>query len=479
MPVSDRHPDFVAAAPAWQLCRDVAAGSRQVKERGTAYLPRPSGMDAADYGNYLKRAALFPALGRTVQALAGAVHAKPPAVSAPAAALPDLRDVTLRDESLEDVALQATQEVLTTGRCGILVDHAPAAGDPAGARPYWVLYEAEDVINWRTEHVGSDPSQLVQVVLSEYGPPVDEVDDFSRKVEERYRELALVDGVYRTRLWARDPALVVDVAKRPWVPGEWITPTRRGEPLHFIPFTFLGPSGVTPEVTKPPLEDLAEVVIAHFRNSADHEHGLFLVALPTPWVAGASGDNQALKIGPSVCWKLDANGRAGLLEFTGAGLAAIREAMAAKEKMMAILGGRLLLEEPHAQAETATSAMLRYGAESATLRTIASAVSAALTRALRWHAWWVGTDDEPPLGTRVDLSRELLQVRATPDEVRALLMLAQAGKVSFDTFFHLLQQGGWTRPGITAEAEAAAIRSEEPGLLDESGSADGGPGGGA
>ena len=39
-----------------------------------------------------------------------------------------------------------------------------------------------------------------------------------------------------------------------------------------------------------------------------------------------------LRIGPSTCWQLEKDGRAGLLEFSGAGLGAIRAAMEAKEK---------------------------------------------------------------------------------------------------------------------------------------------------
>lgn len=403
---------------------------------------------------------------------------KPPAVSAPDSLRPDLADLTLRDEGVEDVTLRLVQEVLTVGRAGVLVD-MPESGS-GRPRPYWALFEAEDVVNWRTDRVGNDPSQLVQVVIREYGPVADD-DPFSHKVEERYRELALalVDGVYRVRTWVRsDPKLVVNTEATPWRPNEWITPTRRGEPLRFIPFCFVSPVGIATDVARPPLEDLAEVIVGHYRNSADLEWGLFHTALPTPWISGAgTSDQQTLRLGSSVAWKLGENARAGMLEFRGDGLKAIADAMSAKEKQMAVLGARLLLEEPSARvAETATSAMLRHGAEAASLRTVASAVSAALTRCLRWHAWWVGTERDLPLDVRADLSRDFLNVKASPDEVRALLMLAQAGKVSYETFFHLLAQGGWARPGVSAEAELQAIRSEEP-PLDDSGPADGGPGG--
>jgi len=476
MAVDQTHPAYDAALPTWTLCRDVAAGARVVKSKGSAYLLKPSGMSLEDSRHYSERAALFSALPRTIMALSGAIFTKPPVVEGvPAALLPQLEDVTLRDESLEDVAHMAVEEVLRVGRFGILVD-MPESG-ASGSRPYWCLVPAERIVNWRTARVGDDPEQLVQLVLRE-DVDVPTADGFGRKTVAQFRELALAAGdqgfVYQVRTWTKsDPAYVVSTVNTPFTAGEWITPLRRGVPLDFIPFTFVGPAGVTPDVAKPPLEDLADVVIAHFRNSADLEWGLFLVALPTPYASGVVGDGKApLKIGPSVVWMLEKEGKAGLLEFTGAGLAAIKEAMAAKERHMAVLGGRLLLEEANAKnAETATSARLRYSAEAASLRTIAGAVAAALTRALRWHVWWTSTGEALPLSVEVRLSDEFFQVRASADEVRAALLAVQAEQMSFKSFFAFLQRGGWARPGVTVEQERAEILGQGSGggALDDGG----------
>ena len=145
--------------------------------------------------------------------------------------------------------------------------------------------------------------------------------------------------------------------------------------------------------------------------------------------------------------------------------------MAAKEKLMSVLGGRLLLEEPHVQAETATSARLRYSAEAASLRTISGAVSAALTRVLRWHVWWQGTG-ELPLDVHVRLTDEFF-MHATADEVRAATSSMQAELISYKTFYQILQRGGWTRKEITADEELREIRREpgSPRLVSDTGAA--------
>lgn len=452
--VTETHPQYAAAEPAWSLCRDVTSGARAVKAKGVLYLPKPAGMDRGDYASYNARAAFFPAAGRTIQALTGAVFTRPPMlVGVPAVVLAQLADATLTDIAITDLAVQMTQEILTIGRAGLLLD---LAEDGGAGRPYWSLVSAERIVNWRCGPVGTDPDQLAQLVIRE-DVTTPTADGFGRVHAVQYRELAIVDGVYRMRLWTgSSPAIVTDTTAMPFTAGPWVVPTRRGQPLDFIPFSFVNPSGVGPDIEKPPLEDLCDLVIAHFRNSADHEYGLFLTALPTVWAAGLAGANQRLKIGPSVAWVLEKDGKAGMLEFTGAGLGAIREAMSAKERQMAVLGGRLLLEASTARTETAASVRLRYSAETASLRTIASAVSTAVTRLVRWHCWWLGAGDVD-LTITFALTDEFFSLKATADEVRASLLLYQSDSISFDTFFNQLQLGGWTREGVTADQERAAI----------------------
>ena len=86
---------------------------------------------------------------------------------------------------------------------------------------------------------------------------------------------------------------------------------RRGEPLSFIPFVFLGTTHSSPQLSEPPLLDLADINLAHWRNSCDHEQGLHIVAAPTPFVSGMNrgdGDTSQVSIGPSTVWMLDKDG---------------------------------------------------------------------------------------------------------------------------------------------------------------------------
>lgn len=459
--VRTKHPAYAATESQWQRCRDLIAGSDEIKDGPNAkdYLPQPAGMDNDDYEFYKERALYYNAMSRTVVALSGAVMRRPPELEVPGSIAAHLEDVTLRDEPLDVVALRIVTELLSVGRYGVLLDMPADAAE--NARPYWVTIPAERIINWRTARVGADPEQLVLVVIEEDAPAP--ADAFSHATTKQYRELSLEGGVYQSRVWQSNGE---SGEKEQFAPGPWATPMRRGQKLTFIPFTFIGTDGVTPDVTRAPLLDLADVAIAHYRNSADHEHGLFLVALPTPWASGIKADSK-LKIGPSVTWILSDASRAGMLEFSGKGMEAIRQAMGAKERLMATLGARLLEDPTNTAAETATAVRMRHSGEAASLSTIAGAASAGLTRLARWHAWWFSGTGDLKTDITIRLCIDFSQVKASPEEVKTALLAVQAGKMSFDTFYSLLEKGGWTREGITAEDEKAQIETETPPPVDE------------
>ena len=218
----------------------------------------------------------------------------------------------------------------------------------------------------------------------------------------------------------------------------------------------------------PPLLELANLNLAHWRNTCDHEQGLHLVSLPTPFVAGMRGageDVETLNIGPSTVWILEKEGKAGMAEFTGAGMKSLETALLAKQHQMATLGAKLLEEQPTVAQETATAVLARHAGEHATLRTMAQSMEQGLGVALQTMAWWAGLDAKPDdVPVKVELNKDFLQVKAQPQEIQTALATLQAGEISYQTFWNLLTEGGWARYGVTAEEEKLEI-SREPEQL--------------
>ena len=108
----------------------------------------------------------------------------------------------------------------------------------------------------------------------------------------------------------------------------------------------------------------------------------------------------------------------------------------------------------------------------ASLRTIASSLGAALTTLVRWHGWWAAGTGPIDLSVRVDIADDLDRLQVSADDIRAALLAVQSDLMSFDSFHHLLEAAGWTRPGATAADERAAILAATRLLTDGRGDDD-------
>ena len=459
--VATKHKLYEELEDRWARCRHVTGGSDVVKAQGVKYLPLLDShkRDIGKYEAYKLRALFYNATGRTVAGLSGGIFQKAPAVTIEGPVVEQMqehmKDVTLTDEPLDMFALKVTREHLITGRYGILVDMANE--DQTTPRPYWVGYAAEDIINWRYKKLGGD-QELVLVVLREVEESIDEKDEFAAKPRIQYRVLRLSDdGVYTQQIYIEDTATNQEgTVEKKFIAGEVITPKRRGVALDFIPFALPWTLPI------PPLLDLVEVNLSHYRGSADLKHGLHMTALPTPWVSGrtAANQNTPLQIGSGTAWDLDKEGSAGMLEFTGKGLGAIRTDLLDMQSMMATLGARLL-QEPPRYAETALSVSMRHASDYATLRTIAQVVEQQISWAIKIHQWWLSTEKQVlNIKSGIELNKVFHDQSITADELRAMLLALQSNSISYKTFYARLSNTGWMREGVTAEEEMEEIQDQ-------------------
>jgi hypothetical protein len=468
MPIQTPRKEFTQQLPKWTRCADVLAGSDAVKAAGTTYLPKIDGQTQKEYQAYLDRALFYNGTARTRSALVGSVFRKdlepklPDALSA--VVTPDLQDVTLEGTPLNDFGLTTLEAVIGKGRYGILVDMPDETTPEDVRRPYWVAYEAEQIINWRKMKRGADYVTSL-IVLKECVDEDDARDEYTPTEVLQYRELRLVASdstfIYRQRVFRKSGQTGNFIQH-----GLDVFPKRRGVSLDFIPFVVVNPSDVRLDVEKPPLLDMVDVNLSHYRSSADLEHGERFTALPTPWVNGLPTDTKKIMLGPTQALILRGpNAGAGFLEFKGEGLKQLEKALDRKAEQMAVLGARLI-EQARAQAETAESVKARHAASHATLKVMAGTVGLALTMALRWHVWWAGFDVKPDEVT-VELNKEFFEVVLSAEDVKSEVLRWQAGACSFETLYYNLTRGGRTRPGVTFDEEKKLIDGEEQDRLDK------------
>lgn len=443
---STTHAEYDHWLPTWKRCRDFVAGERAVKDAGGLYLPPVSEvMTPARYAHYLSHADFEPAASRTVEACTGLLFRQPLGVVAPPALAAHLTDVTLQGETLLAFAQLAAIETLTVGGFVALLD--------VGQRPYWTGYRREQVVNYRTAVAGGDTALTMLVLCESYAEP-DPSNRFKARPRKRYRVLELVGGTYSVTVWEQNPDTRNGGAE--WVARDPIVPTRRGTPLDFIPVVFFSPLGGLSDPTpgKPPVLDLVNVNLAHYRKSADYGQALHWAGMPQPYVTGHSA-TEPLMIGGGKIWTFDGpETKVGLLESRADSVGALRIALQDLRLLMQALGARLIAEPEG--AETATAAKIRNAAETAALRNVAIAVSEGCTALARWHHWWNGFET-PEDEIAVTVSTDLAASRLTSDEVRALLEAVEKEVISWESAYSILQRGEWALPGISAEIERARI----------------------
>jgi len=447
MPVNAQHREYEEYKIQWKRIRDAIAGEDAIKKAEIEHLPRPAGQDGYDYKQYLKRGLFYGASGRTVQGLVGAIFRKDPILDVPSRIEPMLENITLTGLPFSNLAKMTVEEIISMGRCGVLVDRPTSEEGQA----YLRLYPAESIINWRTINVDG-MEKLEQVILHEERQRA-ESDGFGTEFYNVYRVLNLTDEGYEVSVYEEGEDANGDLAH---TEVESFEPRKRGERLDYIPFIFISPNDLTPPVDKSPILDLVNVNLSHYRTQADLEQGNYLTSSPTPYIVGQkNAENAAWSIGSGTIWFLSEGASTGMLEYTGAGLSFLENSLDRKQGMMALLGARLL-EESKRTAEAAETLRIRGSGESSILSSIADTASDGLTQALTWAAEWEGVDAD----ISVELNKDFMDSKLSPQELTALVQAWQSGAMGQADMLYNLQRGEMLRPDINIEDLQDEIEQE-------------------
>jgi hypothetical protein len=460
MGVENQHKDYTAMCNKWQRCIDVAKGPDAVLARGPTYLPKLSEQSEAEYLAYKTRTIFYNATWRTIVGLQGMLFRKPPKIVVPELVKDMLEDINLSGTSMHIFALTAAEECLKLGRLGIYVDYPVVEVGATRAdaivlnhRPSMKLYSALSIINWKTKTI-NNKTCLSMVVLKE---AVDVAkDEFTDEELIQYRVLDLMESngkyIYRVRIFVKDKE------GKDLQVGESVFPKIAGKSLEYIPFQFVGVDDVSWTVDEPPLIDLVDVNLSHYRTTADYEHGCHFTGLPTPIVSGYTADSnnpEKFCIGSTTAWVFPRpDAKAFFLEFTGAGLSALKDNLERKEGYMAILGARMLEVNVKGGVESANTAALHRGGEQSMLSSVSQAISMGIAKALKIFCEFAGVPTEK---VEFLLNRDFFPVPMDALTLTSIIAGWQNGAYSYDSMLALLQKGEMVDPDKTVEDEIKLI----------------------
>lgn len=447
---------------AWQLVRDAVAGSEAVKAGDYIIEVNPTDetpQNKARNQQRVRRAVYFNATGRTLPALTGIAFTKWPEVKIPDAMGYLLSDVDGSGVGLVNQSQLAVSEVLQTGRAGLLVDY-PTTGEGASAqdvrngnaRPVVNLYPADAIVNWGMIRRGA-LSILGLVVIHE---TVETRDGFEIGQADQYRVLQIgnltgesedVAARYVVQLWRKSQA-------GDWYVQEEYAPTdAQGRPFDTIPFTFIGATNNDATPDNPPLFDLADLNIAHFRNSADHEESLFFAGQAQVWLTGENISQEQIDMmetaGVYVGSRAIGIAPGGVQMLQAQPVSALAEEMKEKREQMSALGARLITPDA---VRTATEAAADDRTSHSVLSIICDNVSDGYRMALTWCARFAGTSD----AVDFTIDTEWTGKQFDAQQLQSVVAAVQGGMVPASDFYTYARAIGLIR----ADKSDSDIRDE-------------------
>lgn len=459
--------------PKWLLVDDTVEGEDAIKAKGEKYLPKPEThtdktLNDKIYVKYKTRAVFFPVTGRTLAGLVGQVFSKPVAMGIPSGIKLLEGDIDGAGTTLEQQSKETLGSVLKKGRGGLLSDFPRV--DPEQVvvksdlesgklRPRVLFYEPGQIINWREKTTGGE-TKLSLLVLFEN--KVIEDDGFEFKTSPRWRVYKLAETGVSVTVYRKANDKAKDSVEYIVDEEETALYGADQKPLATIPFSFVGAENNDSSVDESPLYPLAQLNVAHYRNSADYEQSLFIVGQATPVFTGLTDEwvtkhiQGKVTLGSSTPVSLPQNASAELLQAEANSMP--MEGMKHKEDQMKAIGAKLI--EPGTVERTATEAEIEETSEASVLSSVAKNVSAAYESALFFCSLFVG--EENPDDITIALNSEFQVTGLAATEREEVVKAWQAGLITKEE-----ARDVYRRKGIATEDDEAAfvkISSEQAAL---------------
>ena len=386
--VSNRHPLYDSLAKMRAVVKDVRSGTLALRAAKEKYLPRFPEELMKTYENRAKCSTLFNLYGKTEAVMTGLVFQNEIKLTAPPIVTSLAEDIDNRGNHL-NVFARRTFEKSFDGAAVILVDapdfrNVQSREDEQrlGLRPYWVLYEADSIINWRKRiNPVSKTEEFSLIVIKEVKSET--VGRFGSRDVTRYRVWFLTeDGrvgwqVYREE--KQDNQLEATYI---------LEASGIIERLTAIPVVVVGDLEQAP-----PMLDIALLNVKHFQKESNFDNLEFQAAVPLFYTKGLQKqEGQTLPVGADIHYELSETGEVGWAQLDAGGFESLRASLDKLVDQMAMMGLSMLVDKTAKVDVTATEVLLNSIGETAELRVMAEQLKDALELALYFTAQYLGIE---------------------------------------------------------------------------------------
>lgn len=460
MAVDSKHPLYVDNLDRWKLVNDVCDGSQSIKSMGVQYLPvvNACATDAENLAyndSYRQRAVFFEVTKDTLQSHVGLAFSEDPTFE------PDGMDFLKNNadgngKSIYQLNQLALEGLLRQGRGGFFVDYPQVTGTMSQAdierlniRSSVVYYPALNIINWDKRKVGGVYKNSL-IVLHEVAEKRDEQDEFQFKKFNRYRVLRLEENnVYSIQVYSDESGSIVA--------DEKVFPKKKGGAFFDeIPFIPLGSQVNDFSIDSIPLESLALMNLAHYRNSAEYENSVFICGQIQPTMTGLDDtwrdhlEDTGIKLGSFSPLMLPVGGSFQFAQAESNMVA--REAMKDKFDYMQALGAKVL------DKTTANKTATQVNEEAATQHSVLSLCVSNLNEASEYYLKWCAEFEGRGFDAKFSIKQDFARGEIGLDELKFYYELVVSGDLSKQTFHEIRTTG--KVPEIDREEEQARIDLE-------------------
>jgi len=480
------HPDYNKMKPVWAKCRDAVEGEEAIKAKGVDYLSKLNGQSSTEYASYLDRSQWFGATGRTVESYLGMLFRKSPVMDYKSKGekvndeLKSTLDafykvVTYDGKSHLDFLRNTCEELIITNKVGVLVDFplvdeenylSQYQYDEQNLKPLISTYKAESIINWHWDIIDNQVVPIMFVLQEDIYTDVG-AGMFNSTPDKIYRILYLENHKsperrYKQIMIRSENAYNLENDQSQYKVQSVIYPQMDGKYLNYIPFFVLTEKGLDYRAnTSSMINDLVNVNIGHYRNSADWENELHWVGCKTLYLPGWNTKKYGKpRIGGAMAGPRDSEPK--LIEATSD--SGLKDEMKLKEERMSILGAERISQKGR-YIPSAETAKINSTSESSTLSNLSRTVSEMGSKIFTFILSWAQPSQEL-INVSVMVNTDFYQDDINGDELLKWIQAYQTGGISFDAYYYNMERKEAFPSDWSKEKEVEAIQNNVASALD-------------
>tara|TARA_R110000851_G_C13096546_1_gene567516 strand:- start:1507 stop:3009 length:1503 start_codon:yes stop_codon:yes gene_type:complete len=385
----------------WGLLDDLMQGNEAMRQ----WLLQEPAENDRNYINRSKNTTLFNGLKNTVKTNVGKVFSQNIAIDDNVHPLIRLMldNVDMESRDINNFAKEVLKDGLVHGLSCILVDYTALTPsetllDEATERPYWVHIKSEQLLEVRSEVINGKECpvylRFMEYVV-DYNADGDEIEYTQVKVM-KYNSVTKLINWECHRSQKKDAAyqhVGSLAAVQQSTSNDWAL-YEQGEiaGLPFVPIVPFYAERAGFFKATPPLSELAETNLAHYRSSSDQRNILHIARVPMLMVKGyddvdpATGQRNQIVISPNTVLNLgnDPAADAKWIEHGGQAIQAGRDDLHDLEDQMAVQG--LELTVSRSGDMTATEKTINTAAANSQLKSMAMNLEDAIEIAMKLSA---------------------------------------------------------------------------------------------